>query len=160
MVHVLFEPLLRLNAKSSQPLLMTHCIITLLYLLVPHLLSLVRREKEASDALARKFKEENEEAIRTEAAKQARAKEENTRIKLIQLEEGKLAQKKRMEDKLIEIEQDRFLATINRDNDEKFLEACKAEIERNVKLGKPVYTILRAMEYTAPALLAAKTMKK
>eukprot|EP01036_Dinobryon_divergens_P031252 gene31252-40620_t len=118
-----------------------------------------RLEKEASDALARKFKADNEEGIRLEAEKQARAKEENTRIKLIQLEEGKLAQKKRMEDKLIEVEQDRFLASINKDNDEKFLEACKAEIERNVKLGKPVYTILRAMEYTAPALLAAKSKK-
>ena len=127
--------------------------------LVRHRFTTCRLEKEASDALARKFKAENEEGIRLEAEKQARAKEENTRIKLIQLEEGRLAQKKRMEDKLIEVEQDRFLASINKDNDEKFLEACKAEIERNVKLGKPVYTILRAMEYTAPALLAAKTKK-
>ena len=145
---MLFEFEWWLNLKTSEPVPQ----------LLPPLL-LVRREKEASDALARKFKEENEEGIRVEAEKQARAKDANTRIKLIQLEEGKHAQKKRMEDKLIEIEQDRFLASINKDNDEKFLDACKAEIERNVKLGKPVYTILRAMEYTAPALLAAKTKK-
>jgi len=59
---------------------------------------------------------------------------------------------------LVEIEQERFLASLNSDNDEKFLEACQAEIERNVKQGKPVYTILRAMEYVPPALLAAKTI--
>ena len=110
--------------------------------------------------MALKFKLENEEAIRLEAEKVAKARAENARIKQIQLEEGRQAQKKRAEDRQAEIEQDRFLASINKDNDEKFLEACKAEIERNVKLGKPVYTLLRAMEYTAPALLAAKTIKK
>lgn len=107
-----------------------------------------------------KWKLENEEAIRLEEEKRQRAKDENARIKMIQLEEGKRMQKKKQEDKIIEIEQEKFLASLSRDDDGKFLEACKAEIERNVKLGKPVYTILRAMEYTAPALLAAKTMKK
>jgi hypothetical protein len=34
------------------------------------------------------------------------------------------------------------------------------EIERNVALGKPVYTLLRALEFVAPPLLAAKLIKK
>ena len=46
------------------------------------------------------------------------------------------------------------------DDDKKFTEACKSEIERNVRSGKPVYTLLRALEFTQPALLAAKTIKQ
>jgi len=47
-----------------------------------------RQQKEEDDAIARQWKMDNEMAIRNEADKVNRAKEENTRIKLQQLEEG------------------------------------------------------------------------
>jgi hypothetical protein len=49
--------------------------------------------------------------------------------------------------KLRETEQTRFLQTIDTGDEGRFVEICKAEIERNIKAGKPVYTLLRALEY-------------
>lgn len=118
-----------------------------------------RLQKMEDDVLAKRFKEENEEAIRQEKEKQQRAKDENTRIKLIQLEEGKITKQKKEDDRLTEIEQSKFLSSLNKDDDKKFTEVCKKEIERNIKLGKPVYTLIKALEFTQPPLLAAKTIK-
>jgi hypothetical protein len=50
-------------------------------------------------------------------------------------------------------------SSLTKDDDNKFSETCKSEIEKNVLLGKPVYTLLKALEFTQPALLAAKTIK-
>jgi hypothetical protein len=87
------------------------------------------------------------------------AKEEHTRIKLIQLAEGhRLREEKEME-KLAIIEQTKFLTSLQGDDDKKFTQACKDEIEKNIRLGKPCYTLLRALEFVQPQLLAAKTVK-
>ena len=63
---------------------------------------------------------------------------------------------KEIEDHLREIEQTRFLQSIDTNDEGRFVEICQAEIARNIKLGKPVYTLLRALEYRAPKLLPAK----
>lgn len=90
--------------------------------------------------------------------KQQKAREEQARIKMIQLEKGREDARKKKEDKQLEIEQERFLQSLASNDDDRFVALCKAEIQRNVELGKPVYTLLRALEYTAPGLLAAKTV--
>lgn len=118
-----------------------------------------QQQQAEEDALALRFRLENEEAMREESEKRRRAKDEQTRVKLLQLEEGKSTRQRREEERLAEIEQSKFLSSLGRDDDKRFTEVCKAEIERNVKLGKPVYTLLRALEFTQPALLAAKTVK-
>lgn len=63
---------------------------------------------------------------------------------------------KEAEDHIREIEQTRFLQSIDTNDESRFIEICQAEIARNIKLGKPVYTLLRALEYRAPKLLPAK----
>ncbi len=117
----------------------------------------LRKQQREDELLANRWREENEEGIRREAQKQADARAEQARIKHIQLEEGKVANLKKAENKLVEIEQARFLASLSSNDDERFVQICKAEIERNIQLGKPVYTLLRALEFVAPQLLAAKT---
>ena len=48
------------------------------------------------------------------------------------------------------------MQSIDTNDEGRFVEICQAEIARNIKLGKPVYTLLRALEYRAPKLLPAK----
>lgn len=117
------------------------------------------QEKTFDDKLAAKWKKENEDAIQEAKDKKVAAKMEQTRIKLLQLEEGHRVNAEKELTKKAEIEQTRFLVSLQGNDDKKFTEACKAEIEKNVRLGKPVYTLLRALEFTQPQLLAAKTMK-
>lgn len=116
----------------------------------------MRRQMEEDDMLSDKWRRENEDAIRAEEEKQRKARLETIRIKDNQKEEGRERARKRAEEKLLEVEQAKFLASLEGNDDAKFVELCKAEIEKNIREGKPVYTLLRALEYTAPQLMAAK----
>ncbi len=118
----------------------------------------LRKQQRDDELLANRWREENEEGIRREAQKQANARAEQARIKHIQLADGKEALRRKAEEKLVEREQAKFLSSLSANDDDKFVEICKAEIERNIALGKPVYTLLRALEFTAPQLLASKTI--
>ncbi len=114
--------------------------------------------KEEEEMVA-KFKRENEEGIQREKDKVIAAKEKQTQYKLQQLEEGKAKRQRMKEEMEAQKEQERFLQSIGSNDDARFKEICMAEIEKNVKAGKPVYTLLRALEFVAPSLLAAKTVK-
>eukprot|EP00981_Chlorochromonas_danica_P005354 scaffold1084_cov250-Ochromonas_danica.AAC.5 len=118
----------------------------------------LRQETETNELLSR-WRVENEAAMQAEKEKLQAARMETIRLKQQQFEDGKEAARLRAEAKMVEIEQQRFLNSIDTQDDKRFIEQCKAEIERNVKLGKPIYTLLRALEYEQPALLAAQTVK-
>jgi hypothetical protein len=118
------------------------------------------KDVEEEKQMVAKFRRENEEGIQAELDKQQRAKDAQTAIKLQQLQEGH-ARRKRIEEEIAaQKEQERFLQSIGSNDDQRFKEICMKEIERNVALGKPVYTLLRALEFVAPPLLAAKLIKK
>ena len=116
------------------------------------------RQKEEDDRLAEKWRRENEEAIQREKEKVLRAKEATVACKMTQKMDGDAVRRKREEDRQREIEQTRFLQSIDISDESRFVELCQAEIERNMKLGRPVYTLLKALEYSAPPLLPAKTI--
>lgn len=116
-------------------------------------------QKKIDDYLLAKWKKENEDGMKAEQKKAADARSATIKIKQLQYEDGKEAARRRKENRLIEIEQAKFLQSIDNNDDARFTELCNAEIERNIKLGKPVYTLLRALEYTDPPLLAAKINK-
>ncbi|RYH06430.1 hypothetical protein EON65_42880 [archaeon] len=118
-----------------------------------------RQQQIETDALLNRWRVENEAAMETEKQKQIRAREATIKIKTQQYEDGKALAAKRAEEKLIEIEQARFLNSIDNQDDKRFVELCKAEIARNVSLGKPIYTLLRALQFEQPQLLASKTVK-
>ena len=119
-----------------------------------------RRQFEEEQRLVRKWREENEEAMQAEIDKQRRKREETIKFKKGQYDDGLEAARRRKEEKMLEIEQARFLHSIRGNDDARFVELCKQEIERNVALGKPVYTLLRALDYSQPILIPAKTVKK
>jgi len=122
-----------------------------------------RKKKQQYDdeiAMVAKFRAENEIAIKQEAEKVEKAKAETIRIKKMQYDDGQEMIRRKQEEKLIEIEQARFLTSIQGNDDARFIELCKQEIERSTKLGKPVYTLLRALQYDQPQLLPAPAIKE
>jgi hypothetical protein len=124
----------------------------------------VKKQKEAAamriedDRLVEKWRKENEDGIQAAKDKAVAARGETIRIKSMQKTDGEAVNRKKQEDKLREVEQTRFLQTIDTGDEGRFVEICRAEIERNIKMGKPVYTLLRALEFSAPPLLPARTI--
>lgn len=116
----------------------------------------MRREHEEEMANIMRKRQENEEAIRLENEKALKRRQDTIKFKNTQLEEARERARRREEEKLIETEQARFLASTDNQEDTRFLELCKAEIAKNVQQGKPIYPLLRAMEYSQPALIPAK----
>lgn len=119
-----------------------------------------RRDYEEEQQMIERWRRENEDAIRHEREKEQKARLETIRIKKIQLDDAKERARRREEERLIELEQQRFLATLDNGDEAKFIALCKAEIEKNIKEGKPVYTLLKALEYAEPPLLPAKITNK
>lgn len=119
----------------------------------------IRRRHEEEDVLVQRWRRENEEAIQAEAEKARQRRIETVKIKTMQYNDGKEAAKKKQEAKMYEVEQARFLESLDNTDDKRFVEMCKAKIEENIRLGKPVYTLLRALDYHQPQLLPAKTVK-
>jgi hypothetical protein len=118
----------------------------------------MEKQKIEDDYLVAKWRKENEDGIQREKDKVQRAKEATIACKATQKMDGEAARKKREDERRDEIEQTRFLQSIDISDEGRFIELCQAEIERNIKAGKPVYTLLRALEYSAPPLLPAKTI--
>ena len=97
--------------------------------------------------------------IAKEKAKEERAHENVKKIKAIQYADAIANQRKLVGARVIELEQDKLLREIAAQDDDKFSEICIAEIKRYAAAGKPVYTLMRALEATQPQLIAAKTVK-
>lgn len=118
----------------------------------------LEKQKIEDDFLVAKWKRENEEGIQREKEKVERARQATIACKATQKADGEVVRRQREEDRQREIEQTRFLQSIDVSDESRFVELCQAEIERNIRLGKPVYTLLKALEYSAPKLLPAKTI--
>jgi PAS domain S-box-containing protein len=123
-----------------------------------------RRLEEESWALEDKMVKMSLEANQREIEKEeekVRLQHENTlKLKKIQYQEGLLANRRKVEARIIELEQAKILQSMGNQDDDKFAEICRAEIARYAAEGKPVYTLMRALETTQPALLPAKKPDK
>jgi hypothetical protein len=91
--------------------------------------------------------------------KKKSAEESQSQIKQLQLAEGIEKKRKKVEDRIAMIEQDRLLREISSQDDKKFVEICNAEIRRYQAEGKPVHTLLRALDLREPELLPAILVK-
>ena len=116
----------------------------------------IEKQKEYDDMLVAKWKRENEEGIQQEMEKIINARKATVANKAIARAEADAKAAKATEDRIRDMEQTRFLQSIDTNDEGRFVEICQAEIARNIKLGKPVYTLLRALEYRPPNLLPAK----
>jgi hypothetical protein len=85
---------------------------------------------------------------------------ENIRVvKQIQFNDGIEANRKRVEDRVKAIHRDKVIAEVGLQDDKKFTDTCKSEINRYASEGKPITTLLRALQYTQPDLMGAKLDK-
>jgi hypothetical protein len=117
-----------------------------------------QKRYEEENGLLEKWRGENEQAMQNERDKIKNARMETMKLKKIQYDEGQENAKKKREQKMIEIEQSKFLHSIRGNDDARFIELCKQEIEKNIATGKPVYTLLKALEHSQPVLIPAKTV--
>jgi len=115
-----------------------------------------RREKQEQEQLFHLMKEQVDLEERLEREKDAQSKDMIKSIKALQLSEAIELQRKKVEEKLTELEQDRILRDISDQDDRKFRELVLQEIDRYAAMGKPTYTLYRALEHKPPDLLAAQ----
>ena len=114
------------------------------------------REWEEEDRMV--IAQREKAAFEEQAEKEKHAKEYGNilRLKKIQYADAAKKQQKIAEEKLINITQAKLLQDIGSQDDDKFAEICKAEIKRYAAEGKPVYTLMKALQSTQPLLLPAK----
>jgi hypothetical protein len=117
-----------------------------------------RKRYDEESRLLEKWRIENETAMQKEKYKIKNARIETMKLKKIQYDEGQENAKKKRDEKMIEIEQSKFLHSIRGNDDARFIELCKQEIEKNIAIGKPVYTLFKALEHSQPVLIPAKTV--
>ena len=102
----------------------------------------------------------NEEAEQDAQAKAKVAHDITVNMKNSQFEDGVRTAKRRLEDRILAIEQDKLLKELDRADDVKFSNIVKNEIKAYAAAGKSIYPMLRALNYTQPELLAAKKPTK
>ena len=116
----------------------------------------VEREWEEEDRMVKAMIEENERADKAEKEKAAREYENIRRLKELQFNEAAKTQRNKIAERLEEINRAKLLMDIGSQDDNKFAEICKDQIKQYAKEGKPVYTILKALEQSEPVLIPAR----
>ena len=117
------------------------------------------KEKQDQERMFALMKEQVALEELKEKQKELQALETVKTIKAIQLNEAIEHQRRKVEERLLEIEQANILKEIAEQDDKKFAEVAKREIERYRADGKPVYTLYRALEHQPPDLIAAQRNK-
>ena len=109
-------------------------------------------EDEVKELIEKTLKEKEE-------AKAKALKASTLQIKSLQYAEGVANARKKVEDKIIQIEQDRLLREIASQDDAKYCETVNEQIRKYQAEGKPVYTLVKALDYRQPELIPAVLIK-
>lgn len=115
----------------------------------------IQADKELESRLLTAWKEKMDIAHEKEMDKERRNREITHEIKRLQYKDGVEARRKKVEDRVVQIEQERLLREVAAQDDAKFVEVVNREVERFLAEGKPVYTLLRALDYRQPVLIPA-----
>mmetsp|Transcript_2917 Transcript_2917/g.3074 ORF Transcript_2917/g.3074 Transcript_2917/m.3074 type:complete len:475 (-) Transcript_2917:209-1633(-) len=94
-----------------------------------------------------------------EKEKEMKERERVKQIKALQLQEAIEVQRKKVEAKILDVEEAGVIRDLGVQDDMKFLDVVESEIERYAKEGKSVYTLKVAREAHAPDLLPAILVK-
>lgn len=100
--------------------------------------------------------QEKERSEKAEAEKQARELENIRRLKQLQYNDAAKTQRNKIAERLEEVNRAKLLMDIAGQDDNKFAEICKDQIKKYAADGKPVYTLLKALEQTEPVLIPAR----
>lgn len=121
----------------------------------------MRREQEEEDAKLIQCMSESNAREQEKALEKERAARENTKIiKAMQYADGIRATRKKVEDRILQIEQDKLLVQVGAQDDKKFTDVVKEQVIKYAEAGKPTYTIRKCFNYAQPDLMGAKLDKK
>ena len=113
-------------------------------------------EWEEEDRMVKAMIETNIKAEALEKEKRANEYENTRRLKELQYNDAAKAQRNKIAERLEEINRAKLLMDLGSQDDSKFAEICKDQIKQYAADGKPVYTILKALEQTEPVLIPAR----
>ena len=117
------------------------------------------RQYEEDERLFKLQREENERALRAEREKVARAHSNAKEIKSMQYADGQARRRKAVEDRMLDLEEDRVLQGLEGDVNSRFVQVCRDTIGKYEQAGKPTYPLHVALAYKEPVLIGAKLNK-
>jgi hypothetical protein len=118
------------------------------------------KEKESEKKMSANWRQLTIDADNKRIETENKRKEETRKIKAMQKAEAVAAARKKVADKLAEQEQSKLLTQGSDAEENKFINECRAQIEKYASEGKPVYTLLRALEMRQAPLLPAIKNKR
>jgi hypothetical protein len=110
-------------------------------------------EKDEEQRMVNRWQKKNADDNATEQRKQHERHENIINLKKLQMAQQLEKNREKNESALIDAERERLYREQGDDEDARFKEICKREINRYAADGKPVYPLYRAMEYKRPDLL-------
>lgn len=116
-------------------------------------------EKALDEKLIAAFKVQSDLAHAREEKKAKDLRESTHQVKSMQYAEGVARSRKKVEDRIANIEEEKLLRDVAGQDDEKFVRKVNETIERFQKEGKPVHTLMKALDYRQPQLIPAVLKK-
>lgn len=110
-------------------------------------------EREEEEALIARWRRQAEMENERERKKIQDAHESTVNLKKLQKAQGLERGREKHEMALLDAERERLYREKGDEEDARFKEVCKKEIQRYAADGKPLYPLYRAMEYKQPDLL-------
>jgi len=111
------------------------------------------KDFEETRKLADLAKQKALTAIENEKEQQQKAREMTIMIKNMQLQQAVQIKKEKINDKVKDLEEQKIIQEISNQDDKKFNDICTSTIRDYAAKGKPVTTLMRALEYHQPDLL-------
>lgn len=112
-------------------------------------------DRALDEKLIESFKIQSDAAHAREEKKAKELRDSTYQVKGLQYVEGVARSRKRVEDRIIQIEQDKLLRDVAGQDDAKFVSIVNEKIEQYQKEGKPVYALMKALDYRQPQLIPA-----
>ena len=113
-------------------------------------------QMDEDSRMAELWRSTNEAAIEEDRQKAKHSRERVKDIKSMQLADSITVQRKKIDQRIAEIENDRILQMAEGDVDAKFVAACKEEIRRYAAESKPVHPLLVALNHKQPDIIAGR----
>lgn len=110
-------------------------------------------ERQEEEALIANWRRQADDDNDKEVRKIRKAHEDNINLKKLQKAQSLEREREKHEMALLDAERERLYREKGDEEDLRFKEICKKEIERYAADGKPLYPLYRAMEYKQPDLL-------
>lgn len=118
-----------------------------------------KKQRDEESSMVSLWRKEYDEFKLHEEAKKKESYDNDKKYKQSLLAEAHYHQKTKIEEKLKQIEYDKFLEELAVHEDDKFIERAKETIDIYSKAGKTIYPLQKALATTTIELLPAKTVK-